>query len=303
VPAARLGLSRAGVDCDALPHVAFHEPRIEPIMDVLVIGGGGALGRLVCDQLSARGHQVLPLGRRAGNLRDPALIARAGAPLIINCAGASVQIGFGKGWRGYRAVDVPIGLAAVEAARRTNARLIYVSAHHPPALRNTPYIEAHERVADAMSAVDGAVVRPTGFFSAITSAFLPMARRGRMFDVGDGRARTNPISERDLAEIVVDVALGGDGPREVSAGGPEVMSRREMLERVAQAAGYRAKVTGMPLALCKLSTAVLRAVHPRMGQFVQFVVGLAQHDVIAPACGTTTISDYVRSLHHVPHAA
>ena len=71
------------------------------------------------------------------------------------------------------------------------------------------------------------------------------------------------------------------------------MSRREMLERVAQAAGYRAKVTGMPLALCKLNAALLRAVHPRMGQFVQFVVGLAQHDVIAPACGTTKLADYV----------
>lgn len=262
-------------------------------MDVVVIGGGGALGRLVCNQLAARRHRAIPLGRRDGKLRDPALIARAGAPLIINCAGASVHMGLGKGWRGFRAVDVPIGLAAIEAARRTNARLVYVSAHHPPALRDTAYIDAHERVAEAMTDVDGAVVRPTGFFSAITSAFLPMAKRGRMFDVGDGRARTNPISEHDLAEIVVEVALGGDGPRDVSVGGPEVMSRRDMLERIAGAAGYRAKVTGMPLALCKLNAALLRAVHPRMGQFVQFVVGLAQHDVIAPACGTTKLADYV----------
>src|SRR5690606_29799944 len=180
-------------------------------MDVLVLGGGGALGRLVCGQLEARGHRAVPLGRRDGDLRDPALIARAGAPLIINCAGASVAMALGHGWRGYHAVDVPIGLAAVEAARRTRARLVYVSANHTPALRWLAYIDAHERVAEAMTGIDGAVIRPTGFFSAITSAFLPMARRGRMFDVGDGRARTNPISEHDLAEIIVDVALGGDG--------------------------------------------------------------------------------------------
>jgi hypothetical protein len=74
------------------------------------------------------------------------------------------------------------------------------------------------------------------------------------------------------------------------------MSRREMLERVAGAAGYRATVTAMPLALCKLNAALLRAVHPRMGQFVQFVVGLAQHDIIAPACGTTRLGDYVGGL-------
>jgi uncharacterized protein YbjT (DUF2867 family) len=265
-------------------------------MDVLVIGGGGALGRLVCGQLTARGHRAIARGRRDGDLRDPSVIARSASPLIINCAGASVQLGFGHGWRGYRAVDVPIGLAAIEAARRTRARLIYISAHHPPALRSTPYIDAHERVAEAMSDIDGAVVRPTGFFSAITSAFLPMAKRGRMFDVGDGHARTNPISEHDLAEIVVDVALGGDGPRDVAVGGPEVMSRREMLERVASTAGYRARITGMPLALCKLNAALLRVVHPRMGQFLQFVVDLAQHDIIAPACGTTKLGDYVGSL-------
>lgn len=265
-------------------------------MDVLVIGGGGALGRPVCGQLTLRGHRAIPLGRKDGELRDPGVLARSRAPLIINCAGASVQIGLGYGWRGYRAVDVPIGLAAVAAAHRTNARLIYVSAHHSPEFARTPYIAAHEQVAAAMTRVDGAVVRPTGFFSAITSAFLPMARRGHMFDVGNGRARTNPICERDLAEIVVDVALGGDGPRDVSVGGPEVMSRREMLERVAAAAGTRARVHGIPVALAKLNAALLSAVHPRMGQFLQFVVKLAQHDVIAPALGTTKLADYVSSL-------
>jgi len=266
-------------------------------MDVLVVGGGGALGRLVRAQLARRGHRALTLGRKDGDLGDPSLIARATAPVIINCAGASVMLALGHGWRGYRAVDVPIGLAAVEAARRTNARLVYVAAHHAPALRATAYIDAHERVAEAMGAIDGAVVRPTGFFSAITAAFLSMARRGRMFDVGAGRARTNPICEHDLAEIICDVALGGPGPRDVPVGGPEVMSRRDMLERIADAGGHRgAKVTAIPLALAKLNAAVLRAVHPRIGQFVQFAVGLAQHDTIAPACGTTKLEEYVRAL-------
>jgi uncharacterized protein YbjT (DUF2867 family) len=261
-----------------------------------VIGGGGALGRLVCGQLEARGHRALALGRKDGDLRDPAVIARAGAPLIINCAGASVAMALGRGWRGYHAVDVPIGLAAVAAAHRTNARLVYVSVHHNAAIRRLAYVDAHERVAEAMSRVDGAVIRPTGFFSAITSAFLPMARRGRMLDIGDGRARTNPISEHDLAEIVCDVALGGDGPRDVSVGGPEVMSRREMIERVAAAAGFKANVTALPFVLAKLNATLLRALHPRMGQFMQFVVGLAQHDLIAPSCGTTKLADSVAAL-------
>src|SRR5687768_10863082 len=264
-------------------------------MDVLVMGGGGSLGRLVCQQLTLRGHRAIPIGRRDGDLRDPAVIARAGAKLIINCAGASVAMALGRGWRGYRAVDVPIGLAAIEAAKRTQARLVYVSVHHTAALRHTAYVDAHERVAEAMRDVDGAVVRPTGFFSAITNAFLPMAKRGFLLDIGDGHPRTNPISDHDLAEIVADVALGGDGPRDVSVGGPEVMTRREMIETIGAAAGRRVRTIGVPVWLMRANAALFRLVHPRMGQFTQFVCGLAQHEVIAPALGTTRLSDYLQS--------
>ena len=48
--------------------------------------------------------------------------------------------------------------------------------------------------------------------------------------------------------------------------------------------------------VAKLTAALLRVVHPRMGQFMQFAVGLAQHDGIAPACGTTKLADYVPAL-------
>jgi uncharacterized protein YbjT (DUF2867 family) len=139
-------------------------------------------------------------------------------------------------------------------------------------------------------------VRPTGFFSAITAAFLPMARRGRMFDMGAGHARTNPISEHDLADIVADVGLGGDGPRDVAAGGPEVMTRREMLERIAAAVHKPVAITGLPIWLMRGSAAILRGLHPRMGQFMQFIIEIAQRDLIAPALGSTRLADYVDSL-------
>src|SRR5262245_7292715 len=123
-------------------------------MDVLVIGGGGGLGRLVCAGVSARGHTAIPFGRRNGDLRDPSVLAVPNARVIINCAGASVAMGFGHGWRGYRAVDTPIGKAAVVAAHETNARLVYVAVHHGSAARTTAYVDAHEQVAAAMADLD-----------------------------------------------------------------------------------------------------------------------------------------------------
>jgi uncharacterized protein YbjT (DUF2867 family) len=264
-------------------------------MDVVVIGGGGGLGQLICEQLKVRGHTARSIGRR--NIADLDRVGTAGvaAPVLINCAGASVALGLGRGWRGYRSVDVPIGLRAVEAAKRAKARLVYVGVHHGPALRDCAYVDAHERVAAAMHEVDGCVVRATGFFSAY-AALLPIAKRGLVADIGSGSPRTNPICERDLAEIVVDVALGNDGPRDVGAGGPEVLTRREIIEAVAARAGRRVRIAGMPIWMAYASSLVMRALHPRIGQFMQFAVGLAKHDAIAPALGTTKLGDYLDGI-------
>ena len=258
-------------------------------MDVLLLGARGGLGRLVASELVLRGHRILTVERTAA--RDADALAATGAQAIINCAGASVAFGLGRGWRGYRAVDTPIGLAAVEAARRLDVRLVYVAVHRTPALDRCWYVDAHERVATAMRAIDGVVVRPTGFFSAFAS-LMPLARRGLLVDIGDGRVRTNPIAEHDLAAIVAE-CVAGDGPRDISAGGPQVLARREIFELVAAAAGRGdAKIRGMPVWLAKIATTALCAVHPRMGQFARFATLLAQHDLIAPALGTLTLERY-----------
>jgi uncharacterized protein YbjT (DUF2867 family) len=250
-------------------------------MNAIVLGGNGTLGRLVRAELEVRGHRAIaqPRGEPIGD-----------APLIVNCAGASVAMGLGHGWRGYGAVDVPVGLAAVKAARRNGARLVYVAAHHEEVLRKSAYVAAHERVAEAMKNVDGCVVRATGFYSAF-GALLPMARRGWLVDVGDGRARTNPIDERDLAKIVADAAFGP--AREVSAGGPEILTRGELFEQIAAAVHRRVRIVRVPVWSARLGNALLRLLHPRIGQFAQFATLLARHDSVAPAMGTRKLADYL----------
>ncbi len=260
-------------------------------MDTLLVGARGGLGKLIAAQLATRGHVVRTVTREVA--RDPEALADAarGVGAIINCAGASVAMGFGHGWRGYRAVDTPIGLAAVHAAKQRAIRLVYVGVAHPPELASCAYVDAHERVVAAMRDIDGVVVRATGFYSAY-AALLPMARRGFLMDIGAGTTRTNPIDERDLAEFVVE-QLAGDGPRELSVGGPEVMTRAEIFDRVAQLANRKVRMWRLPTWLAGINAAMFRVVHPRMGQFAKFAVLLAKHDAIAPSVGTRRFDDYL----------
>jgi uncharacterized protein YbjT (DUF2867 family) len=260
-------------------------------METLVLGARGGLGRLVVTELAARGHRTRTVSRREARDVDALAAAAKGVGAIVDCAGASIAMGFGHGWRGYRAVDTPLGLVAAAAARRVAARMVYVGVHHAPELADYAYVDAHERVVAAMRACDGVVVRATGFYSAF-GALVPLARRGILVDAGSGRARTNPIDEHDLAAIVAE-AVTGDGPREFSVGGPEVLTRAELFERIAAVAGRRVRIVRVPAWLAGAGSAMLRVVHPRIGQFAKFAVGLSRHDNIAPALGTTTLADYL----------
>ena len=262
-------------------------------MDILVVGGNGIVGGAVARELLVRGHTVRAPRRRELDARDPAAVAAAarGAGAIVDCAGASVAMGLGHGWRGYRAVDVPIGMACVHAARETGARLVYLGTFHAPAQADTPYVAAHEHVAREVIALGGSVVRPTGIFATIAQ-LLALARRGWLFDLGAGTARTNPVDERDVARVIAEALAGG--PLTIDVGGPEVMSRREMFERVAAAAGRRVRIVGAPAWLGRIGGLALSLLHPRIGQFVRFAASLASHDTIAPKIGTTRFADYLR---------
>jgi uncharacterized protein YbjT (DUF2867 family) len=169
--------------------------------------------------------------------------------------------------------------------------LVSVGVAHRRGAAAGAFVVAPAPGAGALRDIDGVVVRATGFHSAYAS-LLPMARRGWLADIGAGQTRSYPIDERDLAAIVAD-AVSGEGPRELAAGGPEVMTRAEIFELVAAHAGRRVRMVRLPVWLASMNATLFRAVHPRMGQFAKFAVLLARHSVIADARGTRTLRAYL----------
>ncbi|HVV85712.1 MAG TPA: NAD(P)H-binding protein, partial [Kofleriaceae bacterium] len=229
--------------------------------------------------------------------RDRAAAARLvdGADAVFSCAGASVAMGLGHGWRGYGAVDPVVNRTLVDAAAASAARprFVYVSVFHTPAMRGLAYIGAHERVVDALAAsgLPHAIVRPTGFYSAIVPAYLGLVKRGSAPEIGDGTARTNPIGDDDLAGVCLEAIASAEPALAIDVGGPEVLPRRALVELAGAALGRTITVRRVPPWLARAGSAGLRLVHPRMGQFARFVAAISTLDLVAPARGTARLAD------------
>lgn len=275
---------------------------------VLVAGASGALGRHVVAELVARQVPVRILTRRSGGkalpgvevvegdaLKPGALRGLAdGVDVVFSCLGASVDPG-APGRAGYPQVDTPANLALLEEARRAGVRrFVYVSVFHTEALAQLAYVKAHEDVVRALEAsgLDFAVVRPTGFFSAF-ALMLPMAARGPLPVMGSGAARSNPIADEDLAQVCVEAVLGSG--REYPAGGPQTLTRREVNAQVFAALGKADRSYPVPLWGLKLVAFLAALFHPRASQFLRFMVGLAQVDLVAPVRGQRTLGEALKA--------
>ncbi|HYD00015.1 MAG TPA: NAD(P)H-binding protein, partial [Phycisphaerales bacterium] len=185
-------------------------------MRIIVAGAGGVLGRLVVRELESRGHAVRAVVRRPGALSATPLREVVtldalrpgawrgvcdGADAVFSSLGASVNPSPFVCGGTYTKVDAPANLALLEEARRAGVRrFVYTSLIDGDKARHLDYAEGHERVVDALraSGLPATVLRPTGFFCAMT-ALVDMARRGAVPVFGDGSARTNPVAEQDLA--------------------------------------------------------------------------------------------------------
>lgn len=281
----------------------------------MVAGASGALGRLVVAEALARAHHVVAIGRDEARLRarlrdEPRLeIRRAdalvpdsmagvceGCDAVISCLGASMSPALGAGRAGYLALDWPANRALADAAKAAGVgRFVYVSVagHDHPAAAELAYYRAHEQVVAHLDAIGQAraIVRPTGFFSAL-SEYVAMARRGRVPMIGDGLARSNPIADADLAAVCVDAL---DGPaRDRSVGGPDVLSRRKMIELAFAALGREPKLASLAPRTFLATARLVSPCVPRMGELLPFVVFVSTHDVVVEAVGRRRLVDAFR---------
>ena len=125
----------------------------------------------------------------------------------------------------------------------------------------------------------------------IFDPFLPMARRGLVYIAGDGCARTNPIHPREVAEVCV-AALGQPDGAEIAIGGPEVLSREDIVRLAFEAVGRRPRVLHLPRWALIAFARVLHPWHPRLAEVTDFTARALTADFLAPETGSRRLSEH-----------
>lgn len=243
---------------------------------VTIFGGSGFVGTQIVQVLARMGYRIRVAVRRpdlAGhvrplgvvgqvmpiqaNLRNRESVERAvrGADIVINLVG----IGYERGPQRFRAVHVTGARNVAEAARTAGATaLVHMSALGADGQSPSGYARTkHLGEAAVLEAFPEAVIiRPSIMFGPGDGFFNLMGALARYLPVlpliGAG-TRFQPVYVGDVADAFAGAATGAvKTGRIYELGGPEVLTYRELMQRVLRETGRKNPLVPVPPAIGRL---------------------------------------------------
>ena len=234
---------------------------------VTVFGGGGFIGRYVCETLFKTGVRVRVAERnprRAFFLQPLAAIGqldlvradvtqRESVARAVEGAGAVINlVGILDG--AFKAVHVDGAANIAEEAKRAGASaLVHISAigadPESPSRYGASKGQAEAKVRAAFRGAT--IVRPSLVFGQedrLTNRFATLMSLLPVYPVIAPRTRFQPVYVRDLARAIAAAALDPrtHAGRSYEIAGPEVMSMRQLTEAVAHLSGQSPMLVDMP---------------------------------------------------------
>lgn len=250
---------------------------------VTIYGGSGFLGRHVVRAIARTGARMRIAVRRpelAGHLQplggvgqivpvqanvrfpDSLLAAAEDADAVVNLVG----ILFASGKQTFKTVQDEGARHVAEAAKAAGARtLVHVSAIGADA--NSPSVYARSKAAGEVAVKEtypsAVIFRPSVVFGPEDEFFNRFAALARISPVlpliGGGHTKFQPVFVGDVAEAVV-AALEGRASQSLpyELGGPQIMTMREVMERVLAYSMRSRPLVPVPFWLAKLKGAFLQ---------------------------------------------
>lgn len=276
---------------------------------ILVAGATGYLGKFVVRELNNRGFFIRALSRnteRLGDIReeiDEYHIGQITRPDTLEgiCDGmdvvfSSIGITRQKDKLTFKDVDYQGNKNLLNEAKKAGVKkFIYVSLLNGPKLCHLEIVKAHEDFVKDLksSGLDYAVIRPTGYFSDMEE-FLSMARKGRVFLIGSGDNRANPIHGADLAVSCADAVL--ESKHEINVGGPEVMTWKQIATHALETLDQPIKITRVPLWVMKFTQSATRIFSPHKAGLLAFFITMSTEDMVGETSGTRSLKAHFRKM-------
>jgi uncharacterized protein YbjT (DUF2867 family) len=278
----------------------------------VVAGATGYLGKHVVRALERDGWAVRALARdpkrlgEVGELCEDVFVGEATERETLEGLFAGADVAFSSiGIRHlhrrptYEEVDYQANLNLVEAAEAAGVRrFVFVSVLDGETVRElSPLVDARERVVERLgqSAMETVVLRPTGFFNDMGD-FFQMAQKGKVWLIGSGETRINPIHGADLADVAA-AALSDDEPAgEIPAGGPEVFTQREIAELAFQTMGKPPRCGRVGPGLVRLLARVIGPFNRNAAALALMFSTLGDRDAVGPAFGSHRLERHFQAL-------
>jgi NADH dehydrogenase len=240
---------------------------IEPAQQlVTVFGGGGFIGRYVCEMLlksavrvrvaarePRRAHFIQPLGQvgQFGFVRADITNVRSVAQAVEGSCAVVNLCGVLKG--DFQGVHVAGAKNVAEAARDAGAEaLVQISAIGADCDAQANYARTKGEGERAIREIfpNATIIRPSLVFGPEDKITNRLAGLGRLpfLPVIAAQRRFQPVYVRDLAQAIAMAALDPEqyGGKTYDIGGPHAMSMRELHVAVLEATGQSTELVEMP---------------------------------------------------------
>lgn len=242
----------------------------------LLVADGQKVRALVRPDTDATGLQLIGVGVVLGDLRDPATLGPAlvGIETVVTTANAISRMLAGSTDLTIAEVDGQGTQNLIHAAEEAGVRrfvLVSAAGISEETAHLSPLMAAKWAAEKALRAtsMEGVVVRPDMFqevWLSPTTGIDPSS--GRALIYGRGQLPQRYVAIDDVAMLCAHVAVAPDPPTVVEFGGPEALSRMEVVADFESATGTKLHVRHVPRAIMSIGHHALARIKPEIASLM-----------------------------------
>ena len=237
-------------------------------MRIVLLGGGGFIGRHLAAALSARGHHVVIATRHREAVKNDLILLPntdviacdynqaqtlhpilEGADAVVNLIGILNETDKGEFERVH--CELTRVLVAGALARKVK-RFIQISALGASASAPSAYLCSKAKAEQALKDIIGmrsVIMRPSVVFGSGDSFvmfFAKLARRLPFMFLPCADSLMQPIAVEDMVRLLVNALENGDSDgKTLSLGGPDVLPLSDIVAKITYACGYPRRIIGL----------------------------------------------------------